>query len=56
MSKNIRLICDGGREKSSVEEFLRRVENMGDKKIQELFKMMPHEVADLKDTLRRSKI
>lgn len=54
--KVIKLLCDDGRERTSMEQFLRSVENMDDKRLESLFKMMPHEVADLKDTLRRSNI
>ena len=55
-SKVVSLLCSDGREKSSVKHFLQNVEAMEDSKIETLFKLMPHEVIDLKDAIKRSDI
>lgn len=56
MSAEIRLKCETRRARNSVECFLRVLEKMDDKEIEALFNMIPYEVADLKDTIKKSKI
>lgn len=54
--KVIKLICDDGREKTSIENLLNKIEQTDDDVLSELFDLMPYEVMDIKDTLRRSNI
>lgn len=42
------------REKESMLEALKKLSQMSDKEIAELTKLMPHQVMDVKDVLRRS--
>ena len=52
--KRIVIECDGGREKDSVTQILNKIEDIDDVELQDLLNVMPHEVMDLKDALRRS--
>lgn len=54
--KVVKLMCDDGREKTSIENLLNKIEQTDDDVLSELFDLMPYEVMDIKDTLRRSNI
>lgn len=54
--KKVVIVCDGNREKESVEHALQNIDKMTEKQVEEVLKLMPHEVSDLKDAIRRSRI
>ena len=53
-SRIVALQCGNQREAESVREFLKQLYLMDDDKLERNFKLMPHEVQDVKDILRRS--
>jgi hypothetical protein len=55
-SSDVDIIYCNVREKISMSKLLQKLEQMDEKDIKEIFNLLPHEVNDLKDTLRRSNI
>ena len=51
---DVKLNCNNGRERDSIKRVLNKIEQMDDRKLELLFQLMPHEVSDVKDTLKRS--
>lgn len=54
--KELKLKCGNQREFNSMNQLLSELASWDDIKIQSTFKIMPHEIGDIKDTLRRSNV
>lgn len=55
-TKYVSIKCIGNGEKFSVIRLLNAIEQMDDKELETLSKLMSHEVNEVKDALRRSNI